>query len=194
MMYQLEHALPATLLVFCLSSFAWSMRRFFVQPAGMTPGMRFTSALGFVSAAIHLATVLWPGTTTPERSVVAAALYVAALGLFWWAIAANRKAPLSAVFSPDLPQHLNDRGPYRFIRHPFYCSYLLTWIAGYVATFAWWLLPTVVAMLALYMRAARLEERKFSSSTLAKSYATYRERTGLFVPNPWKLLSARRIR
>lgn len=182
------------LLLACLSSFGWAMRYFFVQPSGMTTGMRVTTWCGVAFAAMHLAALLWPASVTPSRGYAAALLYAAALALFWWTIASNRRAPLSAVFSPDLPAHLNQHGPYRIVRHPFYCSYLITWIAGVVATRQWWLASTVVVMLAIYVRAARAEERKFSSSSLAGSYDSYRAKTGLFLPNPRKLLMIRRSR
>jgi protein-S-isoprenylcysteine O-methyltransferase Ste14 len=77
-------------------------------------------------------------------------------------------------------------GPYRFVRHPFYCSYLLTW-----AEFR--LLPTVTIMLIIYTRAAKLEEEKFTRSSLAETYKSCRTRTGLFLPNPIKMLSLRRL-
>ena len=34
----------------------------------------------------------------------------------------------------DTPASLNQSGPYRFVRHPFYTSYSLTWLAAAVAT------------------------------------------------------------
>ncbi len=85
-----------------------------------------------------------------------------------------------------------EHGPYRFVRHPFYCSYLLAWAAGFVATAQTWLLPTVAVMLVIYVRAAKLEEEKFTRSPLAGTYERYRSRTGLFLPNPVKLLAPRR--
>jgi hypothetical protein len=184
---------PSILLLICLGSYGWGMRKFFVKPAGMTSGMRLTALAGTVCAIAHLA-VLVLSAVTLERAVLSSALYGSALGLFWWAVATNRRSPLSAVFSPDLPSRLTQDGPYRFVRHPFYCSYMLTWAAGFAATLEPWLLPTVAGMLVLYAGAARHEEGKFSNSELAQAYAEYRRRTGLFVPNPWKLMGATRSR
>jgi len=121
-----------------------------------------------------------------------ALLYLWSLGLYWWAIRTNSAARLSAAFSSDLPAHLVKDGPYRFIRHPFYCAYALAWSAGAVATARWWLLPTVAVMLFIYWKAAMIEEQKFSRSSLAADYQRYRERTAWLVPNPRKLLLARR--
>ena len=124
--------------------------------------------------------------------MVAALLYLWSLGLFWWAIQTNSTARLSAAFSDDLPAHLVEDGPYRFIRHPFYSSYVLAWSAGTVATARWWLLLTVAVMVIIYWKAAAIEEEKFSRSALAEEYQKYRERTAWLLPNPMKLLLARR--
>jgi protein-S-isoprenylcysteine O-methyltransferase Ste14 len=47
-------------------------------------------------------------------------------------------------------------------------------------------------MIIIYWKAAIIEEEKFSRSSLAADYQRYRERTARLVPNPMKLLLARR--
>ena len=182
----------ALLLLTCLLSFAWAMRNFFVQPAGTTAGMKMISASGTVFAVLHFVAILLSNNMTTERGCVGALLYVWSLSLFWWAIRTNSAARLSAAFSPDVPVHLVEDGPYRLIRHPFYCAYVLAWSAGPIATARWWLLPTAMVMALIYWRAARVEEEKFSRSSLADNYQQYRARTALLVPNPMKFLLARR--
>src|SRR5262245_51715808 len=122
----------AALLLACVASFGWAMRRFFVKPAGTTPGMQFTKSCGVVFTLVHLAAILLSRAVPLNRLVGAISLYVAALLLFWWTWSTNRGRPLTAVFSPDRPGHLVTSGPYRLVRHPFYCSYLLMWFAGVV--------------------------------------------------------------
>ena len=175
------------LLLACLLSFGWAMQRFFARPAGSTTGMKLISACGIAFAVLHLAAIAMAPAISPLRGIIAAALYVMALALFWWAIRSNAPKPLSAAFSPDPPMHVMQNGPYRYIRHPFYCSYLLTWAAGVVASAQLWLLPTVAVMLVIYIRAAKAEEQKFTRSELAGTYESYRTRTGLFLPNPIKM-------
>jgi len=184
--------LVALLLLTCLASFAWGMRRFFVQPSGSTAGMKVISGCGVAFAALHFFAIFATNSITPERAWVATLLYLWSLGLFWWAINTNSAARLSAAFSADVPVHLVEDGPYRFIRHPFYCSYVLAWSAGTIATARWWLLPTVAVMIIIYWKAATEEEAKFSRSSLAAEYQKYRARTALLVPNPMKVLLARR--
>jgi protein-S-isoprenylcysteine O-methyltransferase Ste14 len=185
-------AIGTGLLLGCLGSYGWGMRRFFSQPVGDTAGMTVIRICGAVFAILHAGALVLTPEIAAGQILMAISLYLLALGLFWWAIRTNSPCPLSAAFSPDAPQHLVDQGPYRFIRHPFYCSYLLTWTAGVVATRSLWLLPTLVVMLVIYIRAAQIEEDKFMRSPLAALYRGYRSRTGLFLPNPFKLLVARR--
>jgi protein-S-isoprenylcysteine O-methyltransferase Ste14 len=181
----------ATLLVACLVSFGWGMRSFFVQPSGYTPGMKVIAACGYTFAALHLGAILLARHVSLERFWLAAFMYVAGFALYWWAIATNRKGRLSAAFSDDLPAHLVEDGPYRLVRHPFYCSYLLAWSAGVIGSGCLWLLATVAVMLGIYLHAAYVEERKFARCALAKEYEAFRSRTGLLIPNPWKMLTAR---
>ncbi len=186
--------IAGSLLASCLASFAWAMRRFFVQPAGLTGGMQAIQYCGIVFGLLHIAAIATTWGISLGRGSAGVVLYLAALGLFWWAIRASLGRPLSAAFSPDLPAHLVAHGPYKLVRHPLYCSYLLCWLAGWVVTARLWLAPTVAVMLVIYLAAARQEEKKFMRSPLAESYVRYRARTGLLVPNPLKLFSSGRER
>ena len=184
--------LSAILLASCMASFTWGMRKFFVQPSGSTSGMKIISACGIVFAALHFVAIFLRDGVSAERAGMAALLYTWSMGLFWWAIHTNSATRLSAAFSDDIPVHLVKDGPYQFIRHPFYCSYMLAWVAGAIATARWWLIPSVVVMAVIYWRAAAGEEEKFSRSRLAAEYQQYRARTALLVPNPVKILVALR--
>jgi protein-S-isoprenylcysteine O-methyltransferase Ste14 len=175
------------LLLACLASFGWAMQRFFVQPAGHTAGMTVIKTYGIAFGILHVAAILATPSLTLLRGVSGASLYLGALGLFWWSIKTNLLHPLSAAFSPDLPVHLVAHGPYRIIRHPLYCSYLLCWLAGWVVTGRLWLALTVAVMLGIYLVAAYREESKFMRSPLCEAYQQYRAHTGLFFPNPLKL-------
>jgi protein-S-isoprenylcysteine O-methyltransferase Ste14 len=185
--------ISAVLLIACLASFAWAMRRFFVKPAGLTMGMKLIRTCGILFGLLHMAAIAATPGVPDMRGASGALLYLCALGLFWWAISASLRQPLSAAFSPDLPAHLVAHGPYKMIRHPLYCSYLLCWLSGWVITGRLWLAPTVAVMLIIYVFAAAEEEEKFARTPLAEAYRQYRARTGLFLPNLFKLyLSSRK--
>jgi protein-S-isoprenylcysteine O-methyltransferase Ste14 len=177
----------AALLLVCLASFGWAMQKFFLQPAGLTAGMRVIKVCGIAFGIIHLAAIIATPDISTVRGLGGAVLYLSSVALFWWAIRTSTGKPLSAAFSPDLPTHLVAQGPYRIIRHPLYCAYLIFWVAGWVATGRMWLAPTILVMLVIYVVAAAEEERKFARSPLAEAYQQYRARTGLLFPNPVKL-------
>ena len=185
--------LSAGLLLGCLISFRWAMQNFFSCPVGDTAAIRLIRVCGTAFAVLHLFAIVLTPNAARGQVAAAASLYVSALALFWWAIRTNAALPLTAAFSNDTPHHLVQQGPYRFIRHPFYCSYLLTWAAGVIATGRLWLLPSVAVMLAIYWRAASVEEAKFACSPLAGAYRQYRSCTGMFGPNLVKMLRGRRF-
>lgn len=179
------------LLVACFASFTWAVRNFFVQPEQRTTGLRLTLLAGFVFVVLHIAVILRSSALQPLWFSLAVVLYLLSLTIFWWAIAANRVKPLSACFAQEEQLHLVQHGPYRFVRHPFYCSYLLAWLAGAVGTLNIWLALTAVTMFVLYLTAAINEENKFAASPLALEYASYRGSTGRFFPKPFKVMAGR---
>ena len=59
------------LLVACLASFGWGMRKFFSRPAGDTPGMRVIQICGALFALLHLAAIaLTPRSTAALRFTI----------------------------------------------------------------------------------------------------------------------------
>jgi protein-S-isoprenylcysteine O-methyltransferase Ste14 len=132
-----------------------------------------------VFAGIHVTSLLTRPLAMP---LTALALYLAGLALFWFAVAATRGRGLAACFQEQVPAQVVYAGPYRAIRHPFYASYLLTWIAGFAAT-GWWPLAVIAIFMAgMYAYAARQEERCILSSPLQEEYRDYMNRTGRFLP------------
>jgi protein-S-isoprenylcysteine O-methyltransferase Ste14 len=188
----LNSVLLAVLLLACLGSFTWAMRSFFVKPERMTTGLRVTLLAGFVFAFTHFFVIFHTQHFQPLAFAFGVLLYLLSLAIFWWTIASHRSKPLAACFSEDEQLHLVQHGPYRFVRHPFYCSYLLAWLAGGVATLSVFLFLTFVAMFILYLVAAVSEEKKFATSSLANQYADYCCATGRFFPKPWKTMTSRR--
>ena len=89
------------------------------------------------------------------------------LALFWWAIVTSRKARLRFAFAPDDPHSLLTDGPYGYVRHPFYTSYIIFWIGWGIATWSIWAVVPVAGIAILYVFAALDEEKKFSRTPLA---------------------------
>ncbi len=168
----------------CLLSFNWGMYRFFTEPGGSNSGIDTIKLLGTGLGLASLAGIPLFGVASAVSGLTALLICAASLALFWWAIRTNRTRPLSFAFSDDEPRHLVCAGPYRWIRHPFYSAYLLAWLATPVATLQPLMLVPLLVMAAIYVAAARIEERKFEGSALAAAYVRYRAQTGMFWPRP----------
>jgi protein-S-isoprenylcysteine O-methyltransferase Ste14 len=122
------------------------------------------------------------GPVPAARMAVAAGLLALSLALFLWAARTNRERPLMLAFAASAPEHLQTRGPYALVRHPFYASYLLAFLGGLVAAATPWLVPAVALGAFTYWRAAAGEERGFAESPLRDAHRVYAARVGMFVP------------
>ena len=144
------------------------------------PGTLFTALAAPLFATMHLWAVL---ARALPGALAALACYAAGIALFWSAVAATRGRRLSACFERRTPQAVVTAGPYRFIRHPFYDSYLLVWTGGLAATGWWPLAIPVVVMGTVYYLAARQEERDLLDGPLGGTYRAYMQKTGAFLPS-----------
>ena len=107
---------------------------------------------------------------------------VLSLALFNWAAYSIRGRTFSYAGNQDLPQFVHSAGPYRYIRNPFYASYLLAMISTVVMWPNRWGLAIVVGMMGYFQWLARFEEAKFEKSPVAAEYAEYKARTGRLIP------------
>lgn len=172
----------------CFGSFIWGMVRFFRLTGASPVGLRLVQIGGGASMLLHLHAIVTSASMSGPAITAGCGLYVAGGSLFWWSVSAHRARPPAMCYSADVPDQLVVSGPYRWVRHPFYTSYMLAWLGGVAATLQPWLLLTAIGMAALYTRAARTEERGLTASALGAAFADYRKRTGMFVP----LLNGRR--
>ena len=180
--------------VVCCLSFIWAVRWHFVRHSGMRAGMRILSLFtlfGFswflYSSVSHLGRSMGPGKNASDFPAYLAAtvLIIVSLCLFWCSVAMTRVQPLTLAFALDAPTYMHVRGPYAYVRHPFYSSYVIFWLATAVAerNLLGWLI--LILMTALYSIAAKREEKKFALSPLAATYSDYRGRTGMLIPILW---------
>ena len=98
------------------------------------------------------------------------------LGLFWWAVTETRRDRFAIAFSQAQPARLVTTGPYQLVRHPYYLSYLLAWVAGALSAQALELCATVLVMALFYRRAISDEEAGIMSGPLSAEYAIYRSK------------------
>jgi protein-S-isoprenylcysteine O-methyltransferase Ste14 len=164
----------------CFSAFVWGVKSHFRKTQRIPDGTKLISVLstaGFLSFITHL-TLGHPGVAWG----FALLLFVASLALFAWTVESTRRTPPTLAFDDDKPSFLLHQGPYRYVRHPFYLSYLMYWVGTAIAFDGAlsWVIP--VSLIAVYTQAATREEQKFAQSELAKAYECYRARAGMFLP------------
>jgi protein-S-isoprenylcysteine O-methyltransferase Ste14 len=116
---------------------------------------------------------------TPAEGLWALLAYCASLLLFGWTVSASSGKGLIPVHGKREPTQLLVKGPYRYVRHPFYASYILYHAGNALATRS--VVPwTFFALIfALYLHAAWREERSLSASA---AYRVYRRKVGMFIP------------
>src|SRR4051794_3354446 len=161
--------------------YAWAFSRFFSRSGPRTLRLRLLAALGTVAMVAQAVSIWFYLTPSALRILLSIGLCLLALVLFASACRATRGQPLPLAFDPARTARIVTNGPYRYVRHPFYISYSITCLAGALATSWWPAWLTAGLMLCAYAWAAASEERDLLRSH-ADDYASYRARTGAFVP------------
>lgn len=145
------------------------------------PGAKALSAT-VLGCALALFYLVWAIAQPLWAQLVGIALQLLSFVLFWAAIRASRAARLRLAFDPGNPRTFVNQGPYRYVRHPFYTSYVILWGGWAIAAWSPWAIIPFLVMTGIYVFAARDEERKFGLTDMAGDYAAYRRRTGMFFP------------
>jgi protein-S-isoprenylcysteine O-methyltransferase Ste14 len=113
-------------------------------------------------------------------------LLVLANLLFWSARAAHGSLRPAAVFGRDIPQMVVQKGPYRFIRHPFYLAYSFSYLALALVGNRWWQYLVAVCVFALYNLAAAEEEQLLTRCpAIGEEYTRYRQQSWRWFPLLW---------
>jgi protein-S-isoprenylcysteine O-methyltransferase Ste14 len=157
-------------------------RVFYFQNADNEPGAWMAQFSFLVTGLI---VTWWIGILKPiplANQVAAWPVLMSAVVLYEWARHTIRGRRFGLALSDHVPEALCDEGPYRYIRHPIYLSYLLAFLAVLVALPHWVTALGFLYNFVLVVIAARSDERVLAGSALAAEYAAYRERTGMFLP------------
>lgn len=127
----------------------------------------------------------WLGLYLPihrTNGILAAIVVALAVALYEWARHTIWGRRFGLGWGEHVPAELCDRGPYRFVRHPIYLSYMLAFGAVLIALPHWISALIFAANVALFTHAAITDERTLARSALAADYAVYRGRAGMFWP------------
>ena len=162
----------------CFGFGTWTV---FVQPSSHRGWNQFAAVWGICTCVLFWALMDAPQAPAGQRAS-AASLLITSLALFAATVRAVRSRRLATIFTKSEPQWVNMHGPYRFVRHPFYTAYCITYLACFVGSPGAATFGCAALMIGVYLTAARLEERTFATSDLSREYAAYKARTGMFLP------------
>lgn len=171
-----------TLSVSLHALFIWGRYAVFRVDGRLPRGVRLIEAGSLASILVGLALIGVRVGADVVFDPLAVAVAVVSGAVFVWGVATIRRNRLTAAFSDDAPQELITAGPFRWVRNPFYLSYLLAYTHAALASRNPWAVLPVLLMAAIYAAAAAREERKFARSPLAEAYRKYARRTGRFLP------------
>ncbi len=176
-------AILAAIALVTYLSFTWAFIRFFRVKGSTTSSLLLQIKIwGGVAMIGHLVAIILFPATSLECSAGSFALFGLALMIFWWAIRTNIKKPLRIAFAAEGPEGLVRQGPYRIVRHPFYVSYMVAWLAGVVGSEMYLTIIPALVLCYLYYAAAKHEESQFLSSPMKNDYEAYRQKVGMFFP------------
>ena len=114
--------------------------------------------------------------------VLASVLVLCAVTFYEWARRSIQGYGFSVGLSGRVPDSVFDGGPYAYVRHPIYLSYIIAFAA---IPLAWHGIPAFAVFVvnaAFYVYLSFDDERSLASSPLAADYAVYKSRIGRFVP------------
>jgi protein-S-isoprenylcysteine O-methyltransferase Ste14 len=82
----------------------------------------------------------------------------------------------------EVPPAVCDAGPYRYVRHPFYLSYMVAFLGVAVAFPSFIVAGVCLLNIGLFVYMAIDDERVLLQSSLASDYKNYKLRVGMFLP------------
>ena len=130
-------------------------------------------------------TTIWLGLLVPIRlytGLASIAILVCSLALYESARHVIWGRGFYIAWSGDVPEALCERGPYAYIRHPIYASYILAFLAEFAAIPTSITLAVLLFNAGLFTHAALSDERSLASGSFGAEYAQYKQRTGMFLP------------
>mgnify|MGYP000050070411 CR=1 FL=1 len=172
-------------LLFITSLLLWARVRVFktTNRRSVTGSYFYDPAVG-----LHLLVSAWSFFASDyskiPTKIVALLLYSCSASLFIWAIRTTQDLKFALS---ETPGNLITSGAFSLSRHPFYTSYILTWLASsllYSSPILW---LTLTYLVAFYIYSARNEESALLAGENGSEYQVYKQQVGMFLPriSPW---------
>jgi protein-S-isoprenylcysteine O-methyltransferase Ste14 len=92
----------------------------------------------------------------------------------------------------EVPETICEQGPYKYVRHPFYMSYMTAFL-GMLTAFPTLVTGTLCVLnIGLFVYIAFDDERVLARSRLAADYRGYKTRAGMFMPRVGRMITTGR--
>jgi protein-S-isoprenylcysteine O-methyltransferase Ste14 len=138
--------------------------------------------LSFVSGMLCVLSMgLFHGLLLP-LALCGSILELCAVVLYEWSRRSVVDRHFYVALSGEVPGAVCDKGPYHYVRHPFYLSYIVAFLGVAVAFPSPIVGGVCLLNIGLFTYMAFDDERVLLGSTLGAHYRAYRERAGMFVP------------
>jgi protein-S-isoprenylcysteine O-methyltransferase Ste14 len=139
---------------------------------------------GVIAYLIDPGWMAWSSLPLPAKvRWMGVSIWALGLWLFSWTLSALGKNLTDTVVTRR-DHTLVTQGPYRWIRHPFYCAVATFVLSLAILAANWFILAAGASVIALLAIRTRTEEAKLAER-FGEPYRTYRERTGMFLPR-WR--------
>ena len=125
---------------------------------------------------------LTPRSWLTATALAAVVLSVASIALIFLTVGTHRIPIALWHQDSDRPEHIVTYGAYRRIRHPFYASFIVAFLAAVMLFPHWVTLGTFIYAWGALNLTARREERRLSASVFGSEYRQYLTHTGRFFP------------
>lgn len=178
------------ILLFNFASFFWAAIRHFEVSGKVPKGMIILSVAVLLCQFGMLVALAVSHAPSNIIYWLGLAASLGSTALFWRCIQVNKKKPLTGAYMENLPVHLQVSGPYKYIRHPFYTAYMLSYFGGALACQFLWSGILVAIPLVIYTHASLYEEAKFMESGLGSRYLAYKAKAGRFWPRMAQVLGS----
>ncbi len=106
---------------------------------------------------------------------------VAALGLFFWVLQSLGKN-FSTTLTLKREQTLVSHGPYQWVRHPMYTSFVLLWVGYFFLSANWFIGLTGILGFVWAIVVRTPKEEQMMIDRFGEEYLAYMNNTGRFLP------------
>lgn len=173
-------ALLTIIYITIIVGFIWARFRYFkIQSFSSRIGSIFYDPIVTMQIAVTLYLLLTASSVHILAGIASLTFYVLSLAIFWWSIVAAKQ--LDFAFSDNVGKIVTT-GPFAYVRHPFYLSYILVWLGSSILFNSIFLWITLIYLTTLYFTSAKIEEEVYLKSEYSREYRDYSHKVRMFLP------------